>query len=121
MSWLEINAITLAVSDMSISMRFYTAIGFSTRYGGPDEQFTSLEVGPSNYLNLQLVDEVPAGIWGRVIVHVTSVDEVYQRVVAAGYRPEMAPSNASWGERYFHVRDPDGHELSFARLLDRAS
>ncbi|MEC8370717.1 MAG: VOC family protein, partial [Pseudomonadota bacterium] len=22
------------------------------------------------------------------------------------------------GERYFHITDPDGHELSFARPLD---
>ena len=29
----------------------------------------------------------------------------------------MAPADAPWGERYFHVLDPDGHELSFARLL----
>jgi len=28
-----------------------------------------------------------------------------------------APLNASWGERYFHLHDPDGHELSFARPL----
>ena len=24
------------------------------------------------------------------------------------------PQDTSWGERYFHMRDPDGHELSFA-------
>ncbi|MEE9270499.1 MAG: VOC family protein, partial [Candidatus Krumholzibacteria bacterium] len=24
---------------------------------------------------------------------------------------------AEWGERYFHITDPDGHELSFARPL----
>lgn len=24
------------------------------------------------------------------------------------------PQDASWGERYFHMSDPDGHELSFA-------
>jgi uncharacterized glyoxalase superfamily protein PhnB len=24
------------------------------------------------------------------------------------------PHDAEWGERYFHVTDPDGHELSFA-------
>jgi uncharacterized glyoxalase superfamily protein PhnB len=23
----------------------------------------------------------------------------------------------SWGERYFHIVDPDGHELSFARPI----
>jgi uncharacterized glyoxalase superfamily protein PhnB len=31
--------------------------------------------------------------------------------------PADKPRNASWGERYFHMRDPDGHELSFARPL----
>ncbi|MQG14065.1 MAG: VOC family protein, partial [SAR202 cluster bacterium] len=23
----------------------------------------------------------------------------------------------SWGERYFHINDPDAHELSFAKPL----
>ncbi len=119
MSWLEINAITFGVADMAASMRFYSALGFETSYGGSDAPFTSLKIGPSNYLNLQLVPEKPATGWGRVIIHVTSVDDVYSRIVDAGYVPEMAPSDAPWGERYFHVRDPDGHELSFARLLDR--
>jgi hypothetical protein len=27
------------------------------------------------------------------------------------------PRDASWGERYFHMLDEDGHELSFARQL----
>ncbi|MHC4164482.1 MAG: VOC family protein, partial [Planctomycetota bacterium] len=30
---------------------------------------------------------------------------------------EAAPADAEWGERYFHITDPDGHELSFARPL----
>ena len=36
----------------------------------------------------------------------------------AGLAPMTEPADAPWGERYFHVRDPDGHELSFARPLD---
>jgi hypothetical protein len=32
----------------------------------------------------------------------------------AGYRPDTAPRDAEWGERFFHLTDPDGHELSFA-------
>jgi hypothetical protein len=38
-------------------------------------------------------------------------------LVAAGDEPAMAPSGAPWGERSFHIHDPDGHELSFARPL----
>jgi uncharacterized glyoxalase superfamily protein PhnB len=35
----------------------------------------------------------------------------------AGFVPEFEPRDAAWGERYFHLRDPDGHELSFPRPL----
>jgi uncharacterized glyoxalase superfamily protein PhnB len=28
-----------------------------------------------------------------------------------------APTDGTWGERFFHVTDPDGHELSFAELI----
>ena len=31
--------------------------------------------------------------------------------------PDTEPRDAEWGERFFHVTDPDGHELSFARPL----
>jgi hypothetical protein len=31
-----------------------------------------------------------------------------------GFYPD-SPQDASWGERYFHMPDPDGHKLSFAR------
>jgi hypothetical protein len=27
---------------------------------------------------------------------------------------DTAPRDAEWGERFFHLTDPDGHELSFA-------
>jgi uncharacterized glyoxalase superfamily protein PhnB len=33
------------------------------------------------------------------------------RTVAAGYA-QVAPRDAEWGERFFHLTDPDGHELS---------
>ena len=56
-------------------------------------------------------------IWGRVIFWVADVDAMYERALMHGYVPEMSPADAPWGERYFHLRDPDGHELSFAKLL----
>jgi uncharacterized glyoxalase superfamily protein PhnB len=36
--------------------------------------------------------------------------------MAAGLQAE-SPRDAGWGERFFHITDPDGHELSFAELL----
>src|SRR6266478_4621331 len=54
--------------------------------------------------------------WGRVIFY-ADVDALYGRALAAGYQPTTVPRDAEWGERYFHLIDPDGHELSFARPL----
>jgi hypothetical protein len=54
--------------------------------------------------------------WGRTIFRVDEVDALYQTVLAAGYIP-ILPQNGAWGERYFHLTDPNGHDLSFAQLL----
>jgi uncharacterized glyoxalase superfamily protein PhnB len=52
--------------------------------------------------------------WGRLIFYDRDVDALHARLLAAGLCPEAPPRDAPWGERYFHITDPDGHELSFA-------
>ncbi len=111
-----ISAVTLAVTDMARSFAFYESLGFRLRYGGPDARFTSFELHDS-YVNLQPGTTPPTPGWGRVILHVEDVDAIYARAIELGYEPEAPPRDASFGERFFHLRDPDGHELSFARLL----
>ena len=34
---------------------------------------------------------------------------------AAGLTPDFAPRDAPWGERYFHIRDPDGQRPPMRR------
>jgi uncharacterized glyoxalase superfamily protein PhnB len=50
-----------------------------------------------------------------MIFYVDDVDAQYERAVLVGLNPEFSPRDGSWGERYSHILDPDGHELSFAR------
>jgi catechol 2,3-dioxygenase-like lactoylglutathione lyase family enzyme len=112
-----ISAVSLVTLDMARSVRFYRALGFSLRHGGEQASLTSLHAG-SGYLNL--IARPPGGQsswWGRVIFHVSDVDAFYARAVAAGLKPDTTPADATWGERFFHLTDPDGHELSFARPL----
>jgi catechol 2,3-dioxygenase-like lactoylglutathione lyase family enzyme len=112
-----ISAITLATHDMARAVAFYRALGFTVQFGGTDAAFTSFRVGES-HLNLARVGpEIQWTWWGRVIFHVANVDATYAQACAGGLDPEFAPRDASWGERYFHIVDPDGHELSFARPL----
>lgn len=114
---MEINALTLAVTDMDRSLDFWSGIlHLPITYGGRGERFTTLQFG-SNWINLQLGSPPAAGSWGRTVLHVDDPDAVWRTFVDAGWVTETEPSDAPWGERYFHVRDPDGHELSFARPL----
>jgi catechol 2,3-dioxygenase-like lactoylglutathione lyase family enzyme len=112
----SLSAITLATADMVRSVRFYEALGFVRKFGGPDAPFTSFAFGPS-FLNLTTENHGPIAWWGRVIFYVSDVDAMYAKALAAGMTPSLAPSDAPWGERYFHLSDPDGHELSFAKPL----
>ncbi len=112
-----ISAITLIADDMSASVRFYSALGFELTYGDEGATFVSLRCGDS-YLNLiERAGDKQAGWWGRVIFHVSDVDAMFERVESNGFAAETQPRDADWGERYFHMRDPAGHELSFAKPL----
>jgi catechol 2,3-dioxygenase-like lactoylglutathione lyase family enzyme len=112
-----INAITLATHDMARALRFYRVLGFELSHGGDDAPFSSLRGGSSH---LNLIAQSGArhwSWWGRVIFYDSDVDALHARIVAGGYRPETSPRDAEWGERFFHLTDPDGHELSFAQPL----
>lgn len=113
----SISAITLATHDMGRAVAFYSGLGFAMRYGGPASSFTSFHAG-GGYINLMAAPKNQHwGQWGRFIIYVSDVDAMYQRAVMLGLTPEFTPRDAPWGERYFHLRAPDGHELSFARPL----
>jgi catechol 2,3-dioxygenase-like lactoylglutathione lyase family enzyme len=115
-----ISAITLATHHMARAVRFYTSLGFALIYGGERATFSSLRAG-TGYLNLSAQPDARIWTWwGRVIFYVSDVDALHASAVASGYRPDTAPADAAWGERYFHLTDPDGHELSFARPLGQA-
>ncbi|HUW01833.1 MAG TPA: VOC family protein [Acidimicrobiales bacterium] len=116
-SIVSLDAVTLEVEDMAASVAFFNTLGFDRiKFGGADSPFTSYKVG-KGHLNLQLVREVDYHSWGRPIFHVakvSDVDALHAAAVAAGYQPDFAPTDAPWGERYFHIQDPDGHEISIA-------
>ena len=110
----RISAVTLSVRDMGESVGFYASLGFTLRYGGEDAAFTSFRIH-TGHLNLIAVPvEKRWAWWGRTIFYDSDVDGLYARVLAAGLSPEAPPRDAPWGERFFHLTDPDGHELSFA-------
>jgi len=136
----KISGITLRIKEMDRSCRFYSQIpGFSLVYGGSfNDIFSTYEIGESNdskiYLNLELISPTNGRNnlddhattsrkhFGRIIFHTDNVDKLYDyfknnESISAEVILENAPTDAPWGERYFHIREPDGYQLSFATAL----
>ncbi len=53
---------------------------------------------------------------GRIILRVEEVDSLYSKLKERGLEPE-SPRDGDPGERFFYLKDPDGHGLTFAQLL----
>jgi len=102
---------------MKTSVRFYRdLLGMELVYGGEDTYFSSLRTRDSKDPILNLEHGNPPAQWGRIIFYVADVDAFWTYLTELGFDPERA-RDASWGERYFHMSDPDGHELSFAHPI----
>lgn len=113
----KISAITIKVRDMRVSVRFYKNIlGLETLYGGETAYFSSLCTKDAKHAILNLEQGNPTNNWGWIIFYVSDVDEFWAYLKQKGFNPDK-PRDAQWGERYFHMLDPDGHELSFAQPL----
>jgi len=110
-----ISAVTLAVQSMERSVVFYEKAGLTLSYGSKDSSFSTFKTG-EGFLNLILTNAFTPCWWGRIIFRVQDADELYDAFRGKGLNPDE-PRNGGWGERYFHLLDPDGHELSFAELL----
>ena len=113
----KISAVTFRVTNMQASVHFYRdALGMEVLYGGDSSGFSSFRASETDsaILNLELGEA--ATRWGRLIFHVADVDGTWKHLTDQGFKPER-PQDAPWGERFFHMRDPDGHELSFAQPL----
>ncbi len=117
----KISAVTLLISDMKKSVDFYSKMpNFKIVYGGSDNQFTSFLIDDTakSYLNLKL-DKTHSTDFGRIIFYVDDVDEFFtymqnDETISVLGKLESKPQDATWGERFFHMLDPDGYRLSFA-------
>ena len=120
----KISAITLSISDMEKSVKFYSKIpNFKVVYGGSDAQFTSFLIDDTakSYLNLKL-NETYSTNFGRIIFYTDDVDELFaymqdDKIISELGKFESKPQDAIWGERFFHMLDPDGYKMSFATPL----
>ncbi|GAA1329501.1 VOC family protein [Pseudonocardia xinjiangensis] len=118
----RLDVVGLVVADMAEALKFYRALGLSI----PAEADTQphVEVALAGGLRLAFDTEEtirsfhpdwkPTPGAGRVglafaVADAAAVDAAYAELTGAGYRGELAPFDAFWGQRYAVVHDPDGN------------
>ena len=96
----KISAVTLRVSNMRASVRFYKdVLGLEIIYGGEGSYFTSLRTkGGDTILNLEHGNA--SNRWGRMIFHVTDVDRFWAYFMEKGFHPD-SPQDALVGRTLF--------------------
>ncbi|MCV7288037.1 VOC family protein [Mycolicibacterium wolinskyi] len=111
--------VEIVARDLSRAVEFYRLLGLDVP--DPDGPHVEVVLPGGNKLAFD-TEEVIAGMhpgWtpptssGRVAIAFglntpSDVDELYERLTAAGHPGTLKPFDAPWGQRYATVEDPDG-------------
>ncbi|MEV0296140.1 VOC family protein [Nocardia sp. NPDC050710] len=127
----QLDFIGIVVSDMAASLAFYRRLGLEF----PEDAETAPHTEAALPGGLRLALDTEATVrsfhpeWeqptggGRIglafrCADPAEVDAVYAALVDAGYRGELKPWNAAWGQRYAVINDPDGNGVDLYAALE---
>lgn len=111
------SALTLATADAEEALAFWMLVGYRLTGRFEGDRFLTLQGADGSKLNLQLVPGYEGRPFGRPVIHVHDVDALHAALARSGHATDGPPVDAIWGERVFHVIDPDGHEIAIATSL----
>lgn len=120
---MKLDGLGLFVEDMAVMVRFYRdVLGFAITEGENAENVYLVKDGTLFMLygrkNFEAMTsrkyEYIKGLNGHFEIALSvdtfaDVDATYDRVVALGARPVLAPTTEPWGQRTCYVADPEGN------------
>lgn len=120
---MKLDGFGLFVEDMAAMVRFYRdVLGFAITEGEDAENVYLVKDGTLFMLygrtNFEAMTgrkyEYVKGLNGHFEIALSvdtfaDVDATYERVVALGARPVLAPTTEPWGQRTCYVADPEGN------------
>jgi lactoylglutathione lyase len=111
----SLEGLTLHVDDVERSRDFYARIPGAVEEAHRPGEFALFRIGRARLglLNRRFLRGDGPRFHVEISTGQNAVDELYEQVRAAGIEPEGPPANRSWGERTFHVKDPDGNLIEF--------
>ncbi|WP_329269446.1 VOC family protein [Streptomyces sp. NBC_01451] len=128
------DAIGVVAADLAASVAFYRRLGLDFPEGAEQQPHVEAELPGGMRLLIDTEETVrsfhpgwrPPSGGGRIGLAVlcgsaAEVDSLYEELVDAGYRSELKPWDAVWGQRYASVLDPDGNGVDLFAPLGSAS
>jgi len=125
----ELNLIGLVVEDMARTLAFYRLLGMEIPEDAAEEPHVEA-VTPHGFRvawdTRELMERIHGG-WVEPVGHRMvlafecaspgEVDQLFRKVVQAGYQGFKEPWDAFWGQRYAVVVDPDGNLVDLYAAL----
>ena len=109
MSGVQLEGLTLHVSDLEKSVEFYSRIPGAQKLMQFGSEFAMFKFGEGR---LGLIQAEKNGFHVELSTN-KNLDAIYEQVLAAGFQPESPPTQRPWGRRDFLLKDPDGNLLEF--------
>lgn len=108
---MNLNQVTLPMTDFDASVAFYRAMGFELIVHSPPRyaRFGCPEGDATFSLHAAEHDRAPTGV--VVYFECVDLDDRVERVRASGIALTQAPTDQPWGWREARLLDPSGNEL----------
>lgn len=129
----RITQINIVAEDFEATARFYRELGLrvpqptseppGSLHAEADAGNIQLAIDNENLTCLYHSAARKNQLQSRAIIGVTvatrsQVDDIYNRLVAAGFSGRQRPYDAFWGSRYAIVADPNGNDVGLMSLPD---
>jgi uncharacterized glyoxalase superfamily protein PhnB len=118
----QFSAVGVVAADMAKTLAFYRRLGLDIPADADSAPHAEVTLPGGLRLLFDTEDTVrsfhpgwtPVAGAGRIgmafaLPDPAAVDAKYAELVGAGYRSELEPFDAFWGQRYASVQDPDGN------------
>ncbi|WP_068057808.1 VOC family protein [Nocardia xishanensis] len=127
----QLDFVGIVTSNMAASLDFYRRLGLEFPADAETEPHVEAQLAGGMRLALDTEDVVrsfhpewqpPSGA-GRIglafrCADAAEVDSVYADLTSAGYKGELKPWDAPWGQRYAVINDPDGNGVDLYAPLN---
>ena len=108
---MNLNQVTIPVTEINRSIEFYTTIGLSLIVHTHDRYARFVSPNGNSTLSLHVVESIVSDVRTTIYFEREDLDEYVESLINKGIEFNLMPKDQSWLWREAHLSDPDGNPL----------